>query len=100
MPDDPHTRTPLAMITGGPRREAPRQNEVLLLVQLDARCFLPIPLDLVPPALLAHLTTARLVRETSFEGNDFVATNGTARLRLAAADAVAFSEFRGATAAE
>lgn len=89
MPDDLHNRTPVAMITGGPRREAPRRSEVLLLVQLDARSFLPIPLDLIPPVLLAHLTTARLVREAGFEGNDFVATAGTARLRLVAADAIA-----------
>ena len=90
MHTDPHTRShqSIAMITSG-TEGAGQRSEVLLLVQLDARRYLPIPLDLVPPRLLAHLATVRLVRETGFEDNDFLATDATARLRVASTDAIA-----------
>ncbi|MBP2316885.1 hypothetical protein [Azospirillum soli] len=43
----------------------------------------------MPPVLLAHLVSVRLVRETGFEGNDFRTTDATALLRVAASDAIA-----------
>lgn len=91
MPTDPTTGgpPPLALIPRAAEDGAAPGPDILLLVQLDARCFLPIPLGLVPPALLAHLASVRLVRETGFEGNDFRATGATARLRVVSADLIA-----------
>lgn len=79
----------LALIPRGAEDGAAFRPDVLLLVQLDARRFLPIPLPLVPPPLLAHLASVRLVRETGFESNEFLATDATARLRVVSADAIA-----------
>ena len=91
MHTDPTTGgyPPPALIPRGVESGATGRPDILLLVQLDARCFLPIPLALVPPALLGHLASVRLVRETGFEGNDFRATGATVRLRVVSADLIA-----------
>ncbi|MCW2239342.1 hypothetical protein [Azospirillum canadense] len=80
---------PLALIPHSAEEDTDSHPTVLLLVQLDTRRFLPIPLALVPPPLLAHLASVRLVREAGFEGNDFLATDATARLRVVSATAIA-----------